>query len=1158
MQGEKKNKLKNNSSIISFIFQRSSFFISVGDIVKANVAVKTIIDKETTSIPRLGLSISAQQAVNDLAFHVSTFMNNELRGQRQSMQRSGLPSKSITSRLKGKDGRIRGSLMGKRVNFSARSVVSPDSLMDVDQVGVPLQVALKLTLPERVIDGNLERLRKQVRKGPHKIDGARTIIRNNITIHLEFANTEKEAHKIQIGDIVERYLQNDDIVLFNRQPSLHKGSMMAYRVRLMPHKTFRLNMAVTLPLNADCDGDELNVHVPQDEEAQTEARLLMAVPLQIVSPQANRPCIGFVQDAVIGAWLLTDDATIINRSLALELSACILHSNQSLCYQASYKGKDIYSLLFPGDLQYTNTRTGVRIEKGRLISGRLCKITLGASSAGLIHNMYFSYGPYKTAHFISDAQRLINRWLSYRGFSIRLSDCQPSLDTVEHVSKAIKNAEQKIEKILVMETTSTELNEEIEKSVSEIANKVLTMVGKVVHASLNEKENHLYQAVLCASKGNLINIAQLLGCIGQTSVEGHRIFVHDPQQQFGNKNDIASKGFVRKSYYAGLQSSDFFFHTMAGREGLIDTAVKTANTGYLQRRLMKAMETLAVAYDGTVRNSRDSIIQFAYGSDGFDATFIVKQSAEFLIRPMAELSSEFVEADEWEPFRNVLLEIRKQRIRIQSEISAVIFSPANIVDIILEIVDPSRRNGVPQKMKVHPRELIEAVNTLCTVLCPSNNKTRGGLELLIRWHLRCSNVIEHMTREELKHVLLEIQRRVYMAEVAPGEAVGPLAAQSISEPLTQLTLNTFHMAGVKSKNITLGVPRIKELIDLTKNMKTPSMRLVMQENFTEPKQLKEFKSILTYTLLGSIIKRIHFLEETDYFESSFSRIDQAIANRLKETSIRPSVLCPWVGRLELDAPVMIRKGLTPAAVAILISKVFPFHISGSLEHDEEWILKLRPIHEYIESSTNEDDNIERSQLQIYTETLVLKAAREVVLTGKPNISNCTVSEEAYYHLNAEGDIESKNRVVIDTHGGSLADVLSLSQFEANICISNDVHDVCAVLGIEAANAVLFDQIKKTLQFDGSYTNERHLMLLCSFCTHSGGLLPISRHGINRSADSGALSRASFEEVTDQLLEAALHNDVDYTTSFSPAIMVGQRLLMVMKLLYTRLFYNYIK
>jgi len=192
------------------------------------------------------------------------------------------------------------------------------------------------------------------------------------------------------GDVVERCLVDDDVVLFNRQPSLHKGSMMSYRVRLMPHKTFRLNMAVTLPLNADCDGDELNVHVPQDEEAQTEAKLLMAVPVQIVSPQANKPCIGFVQDAVIGSWLLTRSKTRVRRSLAVALWASIKHERKTLVLQKEYSGREIFSMLFPSDLHYQHMKAGVCVLAGQLIHGTLCKMTLGATSGSIVHCLYHS------------------------------------------------------------------------------------------------------------------------------------------------------------------------------------------------------------------------------------------------------------------------------------------------------------------------------------------------------------------------------------------------------------------------------------------------------------------------------------------------------------------------------------------------------------------------------------------------------------------------------------------------------------------------------------------------------------------------------------------------------------------------------------------------
>ena len=245
---------------------------------------------------------------------------------------------------------------------------------------------------------------------------------------------------------------------------------------------------------------------------------------------------------------------------------------------------------------------------------------------------------------------------------------------------------------------------------------------------------------------------------------------------------------------------------------------------------------------------------------------------------------------------------------------------------------------------------------------------------------------------------------------------------------------------------------LEELIDVTKNMKTPSMRLVLKDTYTEPASIKELKSLLIHTFLGSIIKSIHFIEEASFFDSSFSTTDSILGDRLRETYVEPDVFCPWVGRLELEAPLMIRKGLTPASVAIAVAAAFPFHVSASLEHDDAWILKLRPKLEFLEISGG-DDTTERSQQRIATEAMILKAAREVVLSGKPGISSCMVTEDTHTSTNNEGDIQSENITVIDTHGGSLADVLCMPQFRAELCTSNDIHDVAAVLGIEAATGV---------------------------------------------------------------------------------------------------------
>ena len=347
----------------------------------------------------------------------------------------------------------------------------------------------------------------------------------------------------------------------------------------------------------------------------------------------------------------------------------------------------------------------------------------------------------------------------------------------------------------------------------------------------------------------------------------------------------------------------------------------------------------------------------------------------------------------------------------------------------------------------------------------------------------------------------------------------------------------FHSCGVKAKNVTLGVPRIKELIDLTKNMKTPTMKLVLREEYAS--RAAELQSRLVHLTVADAVANLDIIREPTYFESSVSPVDSAIARRLRKVMNEPDGFCPWIGRIELNAAIVIQTGLSPANIGCIIARQFHIHVSTSQESDKLFILRLRPLG-ILPDASNADESQDDTSMRSSTETLVLRVCRDTRLRGVKNITGAIVTTETMYCLNANDDIQEQKVTVIETQGSCLASVLGWECFRSDLCSSNDVHNVYGVLGIEAAAAVLFEQIRQTLTFDGSYTNERHLMLLCSFCTSQSILLPISRHGINRSADSGALSRASFEEVSDQLLEAAAYGDVDYTTAFSPAIMVGQR------------------
>lgn len=1128
------------------------------DIIKSSSTLKSVLAKEASSIPGVGLSVAAQQAVADVMFHVATLMCNDIRGERHSYQRSGLPSKSVTSRLKGKEGRIRGSLMGKRVDFSSRSVISPDPQMDVDQVGVPEKVAVILTVPERVTDRNIQTLRARVRVGPGRLSGAHSVQRSggSATVLLEYADLDREVSALKVGDIVERPLQDGDIVLFNRQPSLHKGSFMGFRVKVMSQSTFRINLACTPSLNADCDGDEMNIHVPQNAEAQTEARLIMSVPNQIVSPQSNKPCIGLVQDALLGASLLSRDSTRITRRKMVELASVLKTPRQPFGAPAhedgTYSGRQAFSMLLPPDLDYENHKVSppVVVAGGRLVGGRLCKQSLGTSFGGLVHRLWLQYGPHVCAQFLSDSQRLVNRWLTWHGFSVRLSDCLPAPGVTEQVQNVVRQAEDKVRQIESDPNIRRFVPGDMETACSAITNRTLTKVGKIVHASLDEETNALYQTVGAGSKGNLINVAQLIGIVGQQSLEGKRIdgekngFVQVPLTE--PSSVVRKKGFVKSSYVSGLDPAEFFFHSMAGREGLVDTAVKTATTGYLQRRLMKAMEMLGVAYDGTVRNARDHIVQFVYGADGFDASFLVRHSLRWHL-PDGELTA----PQEREAYLKLSRAVRRSRLRPVpgDDVSATAYSPCRVKEARCEAERWRMHAQAESEPEVGALEAYAQVERLCADVCVCWWGRRSCLELHLRWELR-SHITRRCTAAELQKIVHRVRQQVQKALVAAGEMVGAIAAQSIGEPTSQSTLNTFHHAGVAAKNVTLGVPRIKELIDCTRHIKTPTMQLVAAPRFGQV-AAEWLPRALVHLTLGQATATLSILHEPEYFASAQSPIDHYLCAR--EAILAPEApadMCPYVARFVLDPVPLVERDMGPAQAAEAVAAHFApgaVQILHSEESMDTWVLRIRPLGLAmpVAKGSSAAAATEAERLAFFkgaTEEMATKASKDCVIGGVVGVGGATLlSHKTICAMSPQGHFEAVKVPVVATEGSNLRAALGIPELQSDLCTSNDVSDVLSVLGVEAAAALLFQELTNTLQFDGGYINERHVMLLVNLMTSLGQLLPISRHGLNRLVlTSGPLAKCSFEETVDVLYDAAAYGECDPVRGVTESVMLGQR------------------
>ncbi|WP_137283925.1 DNA-directed RNA polymerase subunit A' [Halorussus salinisoli] len=571
-----------------------------------------------------------------LQYHVTTFMDNEISGTPPARHRSGRPLKTLSQRLKGKEGRFRGSLSGKRVNFSARTVISPDPTLSLNEVGVPERVAREMTQTMNVTERNKEEARRYVANGPEGHPGANYVKRpDGRRLKVTEKNCEELSTKVEAGWEVNRHMVDGDIVIFNRQPSLHRMSIMAHEVVVMPYKTFRLNTVVCPPYNADFDGDEMNMHALQNEEARAEARVLMRVQEQILSPRFGENIIGAIQDHISGMYLLTNENPHFNETQALDLLRATRidelpdPSGTDDDGEPYWTGRDIFSELLPSDLNLEFTGTvgdDVIVEDGQLVEGTIAEDEVGEFGGQIVDTITKVYGNTRSRIFINEVAALAMRSIMHFGFSIGIDDESIPAEAQNRIDEAIDNAYDRVEELI-----ETYENGDLEslpgRTVDEtLEMKIMQTLGKARDSAGDIAEEHFADdnpAVVMAesgARGSMLNLTQMAGAVGQQAVRGERINrgYEDRTLSHYKPNDLSAEahGFVEHSYTGGLDPREFFFHAMGGREGLVDTAVRTSKSGYLQRRLINALSELETQYDGTVRDTSDTIVQFEFGEDG--------------------------------------------------------------------------------------------------------------------------------------------------------------------------------------------------------------------------------------------------------------------------------------------------------------------------------------------------------------------------------------------------------------------------------------------------------------------------------------------------------------------------------------------------------------
>lgn len=1056
---------------------------------------------------------------------VALYINSELPSANSSP--GAKPTRGLCQRLKGKQGRFRGNLSGKRVDFSGRTVISPDPNLKIDEVAVPDRVAKILTYPERVFVHNMEAMKQAITNGCDVHPGANFVIDSETGLKrmLKFPGSRKmAAANLKVGDVVERHIRDGDIVLFNRQPSLHKLSIMSHRAKVRPWRTFRLNECACNPYNADFDGDEMNMHVPQTEEARTEATELMGVKHNLVTPRNGEPIIAAIQDFITASFLISRRDRFFNRRQFVQICSYFEDANLHIDIppptiwkpERLWTGKQVFSVLIRPNKEskvLINLEAQCRtfekpskefikdmspndgwlvIQNSEVLCGVMDKSTVGDGKKNSVFGvMLRDYGPDAAIEAMNRLAKTCARWLANQGFSLGINDVMPGerLRTTKDskVEAAYNECVELIEKAKrgkLDNLPGCDQEQTLESMISGVLSGVRSDVGEICMTELSRHNAPLIMAV-CGSKGSKINVAQMVACVGQQIISGSRVpngFQDRSLPHFAKKSkDPPAKGFVRNSFFTGLTPTEFLFHAISGREGLVDTAVKTAETGYMQRRLMKALEDLSTHYDLSVRNSVGGVVQFTYGDDGLDP---------------AELEGNALPVEYFRSWRHALAITRHIDERgllpyeidgiVRHHLSQPLFSVQTTGKYREQVYDFLRENVIKKAATIR-----EAYGLYPALEKEEHFDEDTDLNMgADHAQIAAVNNKTQVRRSALEAFMRICYDKYLRAKVEPGTAVGAIGAQSIGEPGTQMTLKTFHFAGVASMNVTLGVPRIKEIINAAKQINTPiiTAQLVNPENETAARIVK-----------GRI--------EKTYLGDVASLIEEAWARTYVYLGVHIDVAA--IEKLQLEVTLDdIRQAIIQAPKL----KIKPENV--------EILYKRNRIRIYLPPPPDTKD-----EREIYYNLKLLKRALpKVIIKGIHEAARAVISDE-----------KGSRKLLVEGYG--LREVMTTEGVVGKQTHTNHIMEMKDVLGIEAARSSVFREIDYTMASHGMSIDPRHVMLLADVMTYKGEVLGITRFGVAKMKDS-VLMLASFEKTTDHLFDAAMFGKTDSIQGVSESIIMG--------------------
>jgi len=982
-----------------------------------------------------------------LQYHITTYFDNQAAGVSPTKHRSGRPLQTLSDRLRGKKGRFRYNLTGKRVNFAARSTITPDPYLSINEVGIGKDIAEELTVQENVTAWNVSYIKDLIKDGKVisvlRPDGIRKRVLDE--------NKQEIMKEVDIGYVVERKLQNGDIVLFNRQPSLHRISMMAHIAKITPDKTLKMNPITCKPYNADFDGDEMNIHVPQTPEGQVEARELMLVEKQVISPRYGAPIIVLEEDGISGAFILTMDQTEFDKEKAYQYFYEIgLKEFPKPDRGDKYSGKLIFSQLLPKDLNlhYKSrmceimSRTVpnykckgeecpycVTIKNGVLERGVIDQNSLGEGKGVLVDALARRYPPEVIRNFYDKFSRIFADIITTKGMSVGLQEYEISQeiqDTIkETIKECIREGEQIVKKrndksLQLIPGRNFEESFEIYmmRITSEAKQKIESLIlREKVEAMLKHPEYNSIVMIISGSRGGSINLVNISGLWGQTAVREGRPSrgYHNRVLSLEKENDVGVKarGFITQNFLKGMDAEEYFFHAIGGRQGEVDTGVSTKVSGYLYRRLANSLKDLFVDYDYTVRTSSGQIVQAFYGDDG--------------VFP-----------------KNSLLG-----------------KPIDTLGIVQDIAQNKEKTT---RAKLSVEALEEKFSNL-----------RGNLPEKV-WKELLEHIVEYGLNEDGSKEAIERAKDSYeKALVEPCEAVGIIAAQSLGEPGTQLTLRTKHYAGAAEVSVGSGIQRIEEIVDGRSKTRYASMTIYLNEELRKnKKKAEEFAKDIIEVKVQDI-----------------ARVKEDFAKQIAEIEL----VDEWVSERNLNKEELIDK------IKEAVKK------GKAMKRGDKLIIQFA------------DEKL--PLLKIRNEVLKLMRKR---LQGVPGIEKTIVVEE-------------KGEFVIKTLGTNLKAIMKRPEVDPYRTTVNDIVEISKVLGIEASRTAIANELHRVLKENNIKVDMRHLLLIADMLTASGEIKGTVRTGVMRFKNS-PFARAAFEETVKHLFDAALYGEREALRGIAENIIVG--------------------